>query len=238
MLLKAVLRALWKDPVGSNVLAAVIFGVISYLVILLVAHVSPTSFFTWTVARVFLPLAVVLVVLLAWHYFRSSSKTLVFLSAGGTCRDPMAKAIFSELLKARRPKFRIHIYAAGRGPEIGKQTSFAARYVIREMFGKDLLKNHEPQFFTPALMRQADLILVMDESLLLTQDESRQRKKTLPDGKTFLLSEFVGSRGDVVDPWPDGKDDLTIGRYRSCAEQLRTLLNSGMERIVRTLEAS
>lgn len=238
MRLKARLHALWKDPVGSNVIAAAIIGLSSYLVVRLLAIVSPTSFFNWTIAKVALPIAVIVFGLLAWHNLRTRSKILVFLSAGGTCRDPMAKAIFTELLRNKKTRVRIRVCAAGRGPEIGNDTSYAARYVIREMFEKDLLQNHYPQLLTTDLMKQADLILVMDESLLLTHDVATKRSKTLPDGKTFLLTEFVGATGDVSDPWPDGKDEFTIQRYRACAEHLRLLLNRGIDRIVSTLEAS
>jgi protein-tyrosine-phosphatase len=154
---------------------------------------------------------------------------LMFLSSGGTCRDPMAKAIMTQLLENKKPHPRIEVRAAGLGPLSGGKVSYAARYVIREMYGKDLLKDHRPELLTPELAARADLILAMDERLLLTKG------KTLPQGKTFLLKEFLGSKGDVVDPWLDGKDASTLQRYRECAEELKGILSDHVDRIVDAL---
>ena len=102
--------------------------------------------------------------------------------------------------------------------------------VIREMYGEDLLKDHRPEILTADLVAQADLVLAMDRSLLLTPG------KTLPANKAFVLKEFLGLHGDVVDPWPDGKDDATLERYRACAGELRTLLTEHLDRIVDALK--
>lgn len=158
------------------------------------------------------------------------TRTVVFLSSGGTCRDPMAKVITNNLLETKTLKYPVTIRAAALGPLSGKSASYAARFVIREMYGEDLLADHEPELLTQELVHEADLILAMDESLLTT------RGKTLPMEKTFLLREFFGSRGDISDPWPDGKDAATLGRYRDCANELRQVLTSNLEQLVRVLE--
>jgi protein-tyrosine-phosphatase len=98
------------------------------------------------------------------------------------------------------------------------------------MYGEDLLKGHRPELLTPGLMEQADLILAMDKSLLLTPG------KILPHTKAFVLKEFFGLQGDVVDPWPDGKDPATLQRYRACAQELRRLLTENIDRIVEVLK--
>jgi protein-tyrosine-phosphatase len=143
----------------------------------------------------------------------------------------MAKVIAEQLLKTN-DQSRIKICAAGIGPLAGTEASYAARYVIREMFDRDLLSDHRPVLLTKELCKRADLILVMDRFLMTTPG------KTLPPDKTYLLKEFLGSTGDVVDPWPDGRDERTINRYRKCAEELRSLLTVGMDRILKGLEAS
>ena len=155
--------------------------------------------------------------LLLWGWSFRRRKTLIFLSAGGTCRDPMAKAIASRLLQTRKLKHPIDIRAAGLGPADGSKASYAARYVIKEMYGEDLLGDHKPEVLTKKLARRADLILVMDRSLLTTPG------KTLPPEKTFLLKEFFGGKGDVIDPYPDGMGPKTLSKYRDCAEELRKL---------------
>jgi protein-tyrosine-phosphatase len=156
-------------------------------------------------------------------------KTVVFLSAGGTCRDPIAKTILARLLEGTTLGQHVDIRAAGLGPLSAKEASYAARYAIREMYGQDLLASHRPELLTQELVDQADLILAMDKALLLTPG------KTLPAGKAFVLKEFLGLQGDVVDPWPDGKDTSTLMRYRSCAEELRTILTTHIGRFVDVL---
>ena len=191
--------ALWKDPVGSNIIAGIIIATVGYLYVRLATGGSAPPFLAHPVAKVGIPGAALAVILLLWHRLRRSQKTLVFVSAGGTCRDPIAKVITTQLLQTKTPRPRIKVRAAGLGPLSAAEASYAARYVIREMYGEDLLKDHRPELLTPELREQADLILVMDKSLLLTPG------KTLPRNKAFVLKEFLGLHGDVVDPWPDGK---------------------------------
>jgi len=154
------------------------------------------------------------------------AKTLVFLSRGGTCRDPMAKAILDQLLDTMTPRPEITVLAAGIGPIRDAHASFAARHAINALYGKDLLKDHVPTLLTPELTEQADVILAMDHTLL---------GNTLPKGKTYLLNEFLGGHGDINDPYPDGKDAETLARYKSCAEQLRTMLVLNMDRLLDSL---
>lgn len=165
-----------------------------------------------------------------WDFLHSRDKTVVFLSSGGTCRDPMAMVIAIQILDAMKPRPAIRFRAAGLGPISSTGASYGARHAIRELYGSDLLKDHKPALLTPELVAEADLILAMDKSLLLTPG------KTLPLGKTFLLKEFLGSAGDIIDPWPDGKDAATLVRYRACAEELRALLTQHMDRIIETLK--
>ena len=177
-----------------------------------------------------IPGVMLTIILLLWYRFRPVAKILVFLSAGGTCRDPMAKVITTRLLESKMPKARIEVRAAGLGPLSATEASFAARYVMNEMYGEDLLKNHRPELLTPELVEKAALILVMERALLLTPG------KTLPSNKTFVLKEFFGQNGDIVDPWPDGKDPVTIQRYRQCAEELRCILTERIDQIVDALK--
>lgn len=220
----------WKDPVGSNIIAGAIVAGAGYVFVWLMARASPQSFFARPIAKIVLPVLALILLLLLWHHFRRKRKTLVFLSSGGTCRDPMAKAIFMQLIADMKPRPNIDVRAAGLGPVSGTEASYAARYVVREMYGKDLLKEHQPELLSSDLVAQADLILVMDKSLLLTPG------KTLPPAKTFLLKEFLGLQGEVIDPWPDGKDTGTLERYRICGEELRTILSAHIDRILKVLE--
>ncbi len=230
MTLRRRFSAIWRDPVGSNVIAAAIISAVGYAYLKLTANVPEGSLLANPLIRVGAPGLLIIALLILLNYIRSRRKTLVFLSSGGTCRDPMAKVIVEQLLGEMKPRPPIDIRAAGLGPLSAKEASYGARYAIRELYGRDLLKNHRPELLTSDLVDRADLILAMDTSLLTTPG------KTLPKSKTFLLKEFLGSQGDVIDPWPDGKDTTALERYRTCAEELRTLLTQNMDRIVKALE--
>jgi len=162
-------------------------------------------------------------------------RTLVFVSLGGTCRDPMAKAITEKLFEEHKPSHHVVIRAAGLGGTTKTQASHAARLAVKEMYGEDLLANHKPQLLTERLAKEADLILIMDRSLL-------KRSKTALDGwpnayqdKTYVLKEFFGLKGDVSDPWPDGKNEATLSRYRDCANELRQILTQNFDRLIKAL---
>jgi len=224
-------RSIWVDAVWSKVIAAGIVEGLTLLPALLRRLLPSVTAPSGLAAGVILALgSTVAFLLLLWGWWIRRRKTLVFLSAGSTCRDPMAKAIASKLLQTRKLKHPIDIRAVGLGPINESKASYAARYVIKEMYDEDLLGDHKPEVLTPELARRADLILVMDGSLLTTPG------KTLPRGKTFLLKEFFGEQGDVIDPFPDGMDPDTLSKYRNCAKELRRLLTEHLDKLVRALE--
>lgn len=155
-------------------------------------------------------------------------RLLIFVSASGTCRDPMAKVIAERLIEEKAPELR-GVVVEGRAlmdtPK--EEPSHAARIAVREIYGDDLLRGYAPRRISEADKRHADLILVMAEDLL--------HKDTLPEGKTYLFKEFFGSEGDIEDPWPDGRDQLTLERYRRCADELMSIMGAGLPRLVRAL---
>ncbi len=157
------------------------------------------------------------------------SKLLVFLSSGGTCRDPMAKAITERVLQGLSLPFKVRIEAMALGPLSKECASYAARNAIREIYGEDLLVRHTPKRVTREELDEADLVLVMDRSLLMS--------KILPPQKTYVFKEFFGLSGDVVDPWPDGKDQASLSRYRECAEEMKSIVEANTDRLVQALQA-
>jgi protein-tyrosine-phosphatase len=155
---------------------------------------------------------------------RKGERLLIFVSEGGTCRDPMAKVILEQLLGSRRRELGIRIEAmAGRRPG-GPGASRGARVAIQEMFNADLLAEHRTAVLTGTFIEEADLILVMEKTHL----------KGLPLEKSHTLRGFLGPEGDIADPWsPSSEPDL--GAYRACAAEIRSILETGIERIVSKL---
>ena len=162
-------------------------------------------------------------------HLRKRSRLLVFLSSGGTCRDPIAKAITERVLQGLSLPFKVRIEAMALGPLSNDCASYGARNAIKEIYGEDLLIRHSPTRATREILDEADLVLVMDQSLMMS-------RKTLPPQKSYLLKEFFGLSGDVIDPWPDGKDQATLSRYRECAEEMKSIIEGNADRLIQALQ--
>ena len=75
-----------------------------------------------------------------------ASMLLIYLSSGGTCRDPMAKAITLRLLEERSPELtHIRVEGMAMGPTTRPDVSFAARRAIEDLYGEDLIRDHTPK---------------------------------------------------------------------------------------------
>lgn len=153
---------------------------------------------------------------------------IVYVSQGGTCRCAMAKAITRYLLSERRQGARLRIESAAAGWPTAKQATPAARQAIKDLFGIDLLSDHCPATLTPAMTEDATLILAMDTGLL----------KNLPPERTRLFREFfegdLGDRNDlgIADPYPGSGDPASLQRYKECAEELRTIIEPNLSKLV------
>jgi protein-tyrosine-phosphatase len=200
------LAAIWNDPVWSKVIAAGVIAVLSLFIV---------QFRTKIAALI--------------KHNRKKNKLLIYVSSGGTCRDPMAKAITEKLLEKRKLDYKLNIKAAGLGLLSDHQASYASRFVIKEIYHQDLLADHKTELLTPADLKNADLILVMEKSLLLTP------QKIFPKEKTFVFKSFFGLEGDIMDPWPDGKDQGTLSRYRKCAEEIKAILEKNIDHLIDVL---
>jgi len=161
--------------------------------------------------------------------FKRHSKLLVFLSSGGTCRDPMAKAITERIIQGMSLPFKVKIEAMALGHPSKKSASYAARNAIKEIYGEDILVHHSPTMATQEVLNDADLVLVMDRNLLIS--------KILPNHKSYLFKEFFGLSGDIDDPWPDGKDQTTLSRYKKCAEEIKSIIEKNADRLIQALQA-
>lgn len=156
---------------------------------------------------------------------QSGERLLVYVSSGGTCRDPMAKAITLKLLKQNPPDYRLRVEALALHHPSASTASGGARRAIQGIYGEDLLTDHRTAEITPTLMEEADLILVMERAML----------KTLPPEKTYVLRPFFGLEGDIADPWPDSADEAAAARYAACAAGLKEMLGANIDKLIATL---
>jgi protein-tyrosine-phosphatase len=155
---------------------------------------------------------------------RPNERLLLYVSHGGTCRCAMAKAITRSLIRARADAADVRVESVAYGEPSQPVAAGAARNEIVEVLGDDALADHRTMRLTPTLKQEADLILVMERSLL----------KGLPPGKSHVLKPFLGLSGDISDPWPD-TDAEAPRRYAACALELREALEPNIGRILEGL---
>jgi protein-tyrosine-phosphatase/nucleoside 2-deoxyribosyltransferase len=155
----------------------------------------------------------------------AGERSVLFVSHGGTCRCAMAKVVLRQALAGRRLPFPLRIESVAHSYGDHNFASRAARRVISEAYGADYLQDHRVTRRNPGILDDADLILVMEDSL----------RVGLPQDKTFLFNEFFGIQGPVVDPWPDHGDDATLARYRECLSHLRSLLEPNVTTLLKRL---
>jgi protein-tyrosine-phosphatase len=133
----------------------------------------------------------------------------------------MARVLFEDTL-TKDPSLRsagVEVDSAG-AIAGGAPATLNAIRLMRE-YGLDL-SNHQSKLLVGRLVKWADLILVM---------QARQKQVVVsryPGAaeKTYVLSEYVGEKGEVPDPIGCG-----IGAYEDCVAVLSSLLSKLAERL-------
>lgn len=148
---------------------------------------------------------------------------ILFLCTGNTCRSPLAEYMLRGML-ADRGITGVEVGSAGIGAVDGSPASEGS-YLIGLEQGLDLTP-HRARQLTPALARDADLLLAMGRS-------HRARAIELGAGdRVHLLGEYVGRSGgaaEVPDPFGGELED-----YRDTRRQLEAMLSELINRLPET----
>lgn len=139
--------------------------------------------------------------------------SVLVVCTGNSCRSPMAAGLLAKLL-AGMPAF---VYSAGTGAPVGNPATREAIEATR-VFGIDITR-HRAQKLTAGMVRNADLVLAMDEHhrecVVSFVPEAR--------GRTRLLLEFVGQ--------PDAEVEDPIGRPLEAYEATLELMRPALEQV-------
>lgn len=149
------------------------------------------------------------------------TKRILFVCTGNICRSPMALVLFRDMVCKDRSLRSAGIEAdsAGTNPVYFAATQEAIR--VMHEYGLDLT-GHASKPLDSRLVDWADLILVKElwhKRMVLSRFPETVKK-------THLLSEYVGEKGDVSDPYGSG-----IEAYRECAAKLQELLTKMAEKL-------
>ena len=147
-------------------------------------------------------------------------KKILFVCSGNTCRSPLAEVIARQVL-APRLDFEVSIGSAGTSAFAGSSASEHSVDVARE-HGLDLA-DHRSRPLTPALVREADLIVTMGVRHRDVVGEID------PDSleSTFLLTNFSDRHhGDIPDPIGGGREVYakTYLVLRDCIDEMAAKL--------------
>lgn len=157
-----------------------------------------------------------------------AEKIVLFVSVGGTCRCAMAKVATQRALEGRYLPFRLRVESIAHTFGSANEASHGARRAVYESYGEEYLADHRVMRSSKGLIADADLILVMEDSL----------REGLPKERVFAFNEFFGLSGPVKNPWPDDEDDAAHLRYGECMKHIRSVIETSIDRLVAYLGQS
>jgi protein-tyrosine-phosphatase len=148
-------------------------------------------------------------------------KKILFVCTGNTCRSVMAQGLLKNMLRKEGIK-DVKVNSAG----IAALPSFAIYGVLEKVLKEEGIEisNHKPTRVTADVVKDADLILVMErrhkDAILEMAPEVKK--------KVFLLKEFAGEKENLDIPDPIGQPEEV---YRNRLQEIKGYLVKILKKI-------
>jgi protein-tyrosine-phosphatase len=232
--IKKIVLIIWKDEVFSKLIAPAVGAILTSIWALVQSIWISMDFKLLMILFVGISLIGLAAIIIIQKYLeKHRPKLLIYVSDGGTCRDPMASVITQKLFEEHRSTMNVEIKGVALGDASEKQVSYGAKFAINSLYGEDLLSDYECGSITADLYRRADLLLAMETDNIT---QLHKNFPTIANPNAYVLKEFFGLTGDVANPWPDGKDAKILNRYLACANELKGIISNNFNMLADALQ--
>lgn len=152
---------------------------------------------------------------------------LLIVCTGNICRSPMVTALLQEKIRAAGLDGQIAVRSAGTHALEG---AAASRYGVEVLAERGIdLSTHAASTLTPQAIRQADLVLVMEEA---HRQQIRRRSPEWLD-KVLLFHELVDEGTDLADPYSGDREE-----YAATLARIDYVLERGWQTLLARIARS
>jgi protein-tyrosine phosphatase len=145
---------------------------------------------------------------------------IIAVCTANICRSPVVEAVLQDRLSARGlDGWRVS--SAGTWAQNGQAASFYSREILAER-GLDI-SGHVSKVITLEMLEQANLVLCLETG----HAEALRAEFPQHAAKIFLLTEMIGHRYSISDPYAGPRDG-----YETMINDVTQLIETGLPRII------